>query len=661
MADYSRMKVVELKAELKRLGLPQNGLKAELVSRLEEAAAVSEDDTPAATSEPHAEPHAEPTTAVKPDEAQLPEDAEHTNDTQDLSRIEPTAAEPQTELAVPMAQNTAANDALAQTTSNTTVSETPSLPTTEVAQDVQKRKRRSTTPPPSEEVVRKRLRQDDSDAVQDTTPDPVSDRHEASKPENEQTREASAVDADENTEHVESAERLSEPDGKETPTGGDSANGVDEPEDTHIEGSRGAITTTDGIGAGDAEDSVMANTGATMDQRGAYSVANDALGQVMQDPKHSPSPERNIEPSMHPATCALYIKNFMRPLRPQTVRDHLLELATPANAPPDPNIIVNFYLDNIRTHAFAVFTSVSAASRVRTALHQRVWPDETNRKALWIDFIPSECFEDWVDTEQQTRDRGNMPRYEVFYGRDDDGIVTAKLEETDANQATRRGPVSPVVHPDRKLSIPTGPSRPSGIENAPTGPRNPYSHNGPPTMYSGRQDKLESGFIQTRSNPQILYQPVTTELAHRRLDCLAQAKDPRYDEESGRDYHRYYFERDDVLVNRGPEIFLGIRPPHREKERRELGRANTGTGAVGGGGDLRDRNYRDRRGPLGPHGGGGGGRRRRRAPRPHGVPRGGDRFRPGASYDDRSAPDNRHPPRREGYGGSNRRKDGHRY
>ncbi|KAI0541208.1 hypothetical protein GGR58DRAFT_36342 [Xylaria digitata] len=632
MADYSRMKVVELKAELKRLGLPQNGLKAELVSRLEEAAAASEDG-PAASSGPLTEPTAEP------GEAQPSEGVEHANDTPELPRAE-AIREPQDESATAMAQDTTANDALAQTTSNTTVSETPSLPAAEeVVQDVQKRKRRSTTPPPSEEAVRKRLRQDDSNGIQDITSVITSNKHETPKLENEYSGQVPTVDADTTVEGGESTERLPEPNEKEHPSGMDPANGVDELEDTRIEDGRVANTTADDNGAGDVGDSVMTDAGATRDQRGTY----------------SPSPERDIEPSMHPATCALYIKNFMRPLREQGVQDHLLELATPANAPLDPNIIVNFYLDNIRTHAFVVFTSISAASRVRTALHKRVWPDETNRKALWIDFIPSECFDDWIDTEQQVKDRGSMPRYEVFYGRDEDGIVTARLEETDANQATRRGPVSPVVHPDRKASIPTGPSRPSGIENAPTGPRNPYSHNGHPAMYSGRQEQLEPGFIKTKSNPPILYRPIATELVHRRLDSLAQAKDPRYDEESGKDYHRYYFERDDVLVNRGPEIFLGIRPPHREKERRELARGG------GGANDIRDRSYRDRRGPLGPHGGGGGVRRRRRAPRPHGVPRGGDRFRPGSSYDDRLVPDSRHPSRREGYGGSGRRKDSHRY
>ncbi|KAI0106258.1 hypothetical protein GGR51DRAFT_518419 [Nemania sp. FL0031] len=631
MADYSKMKVVELKAELKRLGLPQNGLKAELVARLEEAAASEE--SPDATSEPPAEA----TTPTEPDEAQPPEDVAPENETSDISRVEP-AQEVQAEPVTATAQDTSGNDAQEPQPSDKTTSETPPLPAAEVVQDVQKRKRRSTTPPPADEVVRKRLRQDDSDAIQDV--------------------DMRAVPDDEG------AANTAELDEKEATISQEPANSVDEIEDTHAGRDDTATTefnnsrTVDGRIL-DMEDSVMADAAGTSEHQVTHAVANDAIKQETRDSGHSPSPEPDIEPSIHPATCALYIKNFMRPLRPQAVQDHLLDLATPANTPLDPSIIVNFYLDNIRTHAFTVFATVSAASRVRTALHKRVWPDETNRKALWIDFIPPESFDEWIDIEQ-AKDKGNMPRYEVNYEHDSDGNVIANLEETDTNQATRRGPVSPIAHPDRKASIPTGPSRPSGIENAPTGPRNPYSHNGPPpSMYPGRQDIFEPGFVRTKTNPPVVYRPVSSELAQRRLDCLAQAKDPYYNEESGRDYHRYYFERDDVLVNRGPEIFLGIRPPHREKERRELART---------GGDPRDRSFRDRRGPPGPPGppggdgggGRGGGRRRRRAPRAHGVPRGGDRFRPGSSYNDR-APDDRRPAYRDDYGGGNRRKEGYRY
>ncbi|GAP82564.2 putative sap domain-containing protein [Rosellinia necatrix] len=655
MAEYSKMKVVELKAELKRLGLPQNGLKAELVARLEEAAASEDDGDPAAD---NASPDEETTADAEFHEAQSFENAKTTHDQPEASLAESatdTTREKHEELSEPVtavAQGRPKDDPQAQTILSVTSSEVPSRPATEVIQDVQKRKRRSTTPPPAEDVGRKRLRQGDSGPSSDAALVPTSSSLGTLKPGSEDSHKMPLDDVDMEIVHdKESTNRVPELDENERLIGRDPTNGVEEIEDTHIGHGRNAATEINDTHVGDVDDNVMTDAGAPSHLGDTHPAANEAPGQEMfDDPRRSSSPERDIEPSIHPATSALYIKNFMRPLRPQTVQEHLLELATPANAPLDPSIIVGFYLDTIRTHAFAVFTSISAASRVRTALHKRVWPDESTRKALWIDFIPSKCFDDWIDIEQQARNKGNMSRYEVVYDRDEDGNVVAKLEETDVNQAGRRGPVSPVSHPDRKASIPTGPSRPSGIENAPTGPRNPYSHNGPTAMYSNRQDKLDPGFVKTISNPPVLYRPVAPELAQRRLDRLVRAKDPSYNEESGRDYHRYYFERDDILVNRGPEIFLGIRPPHREKERRELART--------GGGDPRDRSHRDRRGPFGPFGGGGGngGRRRRRAPRPHGVPRGGDRFRPGSSYDTRSGPDDR----RDNYGGG-RRGEAHRY
>ncbi|KAI1179450.1 hypothetical protein F4777DRAFT_534366 [Nemania sp. FL0916] len=568
---------------------------------------------------------------------------------------EPQVAESTGEMtaepAAPIAEDESGDSAQVHITSTVGPSETAPLPAAEVLHDVQIRSQRSKTPPPADDAARKRSREDDPDTPDDAASSPPSKRHKTSRVEDEDAERAPTAGVDvKSVRDDENADQISERHGDEGSIAGH------EMEDVRIAHSGSTNAEIDDSPLEAAKDRAMTDAATMGYERDMRPAEADTYHQDTRGSVRSPTPEPDIEPSLHPATCALYIKNFMRPLRPQAVQDHLLELATPTDAALDPNIITDFYLDTIRTHAFAVFVSVSAASRVRTALHKRVWPDETNRKALWIDFIPPECFDTWVNTEQQARDRGSMPRYEVVYNRDRDGNVIASLEETDANQSMRRAPVSPVVHPDRRPSIPSGPSRPSGIENAPTGPRNPYAHNGPAAPFSNRQERLEPGFLETKTGPPVLYRPVAPELARRRLELLAQAKDPFYNEESGRDYHRYYFEKDDVLVNRGPEIFLGIRPPHREKERRELVRAGI---------DPRDRNYRDRRAPLGPSGGGGGAggqrRRRRNGPRPHGVPRGGDRFRPNSSYDDRSTFDDRRAPRYDNYGDNGRRNDGYRY
>ncbi|KAI0206455.1 hypothetical protein F4808DRAFT_407337 [Astrocystis sublimbata] len=648
MADYSKMKVVELKAELKRLGLPQNGLKAELVSRLEEAAA--DEGSPA---DGDVAPPAEATASTEPDEAQPSAVAEPADDD---DSPEPLAAETTQELPAESATDldtaqpgSSNDDEQQQVPAHTTASEAVSPSTADVAQDVPKRKRRSTTPPPdSDEIARKRMKQDDADVTQSAIPDAASDESAVPAPVHQDTNEVAMSDVDTGATHQnEPTDTITAPVVGEDVVSEAVANGAEE------DNTLGATANLIDNHPEGGQDSLMLDAREATPPSEAHPALGDSTGQAPRDrdTEQSLSPERDVEPSIHPATCALYIKNFMRPLRPQAVKEHLLELATPANAPLDSSTITSFYLDNIRTHAFAVFTSVSAASRVRTALHQRIWPDETNRKALWIDFIPDEVVEDWIELEQQARNAGNMPRYEVVYEHEHDGTVLAKLEEADANQAAaaaaRRAPASPVAKPERRNSIPTGPSRPSGIENAPTGPRNPYAHNnGPANMYPGRPERIDPGFVKTEAGPPVLYRPVTSELAQRRLDILANAKDPRYSyDEPDKAYHRYYFERDDHLVNRGPEIFLGIRPPHREKER-QMGRAGGGPPP-----DPRDR-FRDRRGPLGPPGGSNG-RRRRRGPRPHGVPRGGDRFRPGGgpSFDDRAPMDDRFPPRREGYGG----------
>ncbi|KAI0144666.1 hypothetical protein GGR57DRAFT_481626 [Xylariaceae sp. FL1272] len=625
MVDYAKMKVVDLKAELKRRGLPQSGLKAELVERL----AVAND-------EGMGNDESEPSTEDKADSE--PSDPEPSTSQQKVSSksAEPdkstadTAPAPNEQPANGTAEN-AAQDVPKHTNAQiaapeeVAISATPSVPPTEVIQDIQKRKRRSTSPPPSaEESAPKRLRQEDdgrdSAALTTLPTDPPSTAHESSSP--------SKPDADQPTVLNVEAEITKTDDHGEPPHEPQSGlNQVQDAMDIEPDHLNGHSMPTE---LGDAREDATLNEGP---MRSNQELAN------------FPPTGPTVEPSIHPATCALYIKNLMRPLRPQALRDYILELATPSDAPVDPSTIVNFYLDNIRTHAFAVFTSVSCASRVRNALHNRVWPDETNRKALWLDFIPPDRVEEWIEMELEPKETldGGISRWEVNYDRDGYNNVTAYLDSLDgaqasqASQVSKRPPTrretSPPIHPERRASIPTGP-RITGIENAPTGPRNRHPNNAP-FMNPSRQERIEPGSIETETRPHIFFRPVAPDLAERRLDIIANAKSKYYDESSGKDYHRYYFERNINLVNRGPEIFLGIRPPHREKERREQ--------LARGGGDRDrdrdrdrdvdrtvDRDYRDRRG-LGPAPSFPGGERRRRGGRGRhrGVPKGGERYRPG--------------------------------
>ncbi|KAI6085365.1 hypothetical protein F4821DRAFT_240860 [Hypoxylon rubiginosum] len=585
--DWNKLKVVDLKAELKRLGLPQNGLKADLVARLEalggaleEALEVEEALEAAADEDDASQPQDELSNETQDaiDEPQEQQESAAVQEAAESTHVDSPTEQAKAE-AIPAAQDiseptvTEIQAPLAQPSSDAT-----SPQPAEVIQDSQKRKRRSLSPAPSaHEVARKRAKQDEA-SEETQVVEPI--------PDNVDETEVPKAQVVDETQALPETEADSTKDGE-----------VDEHKDQN----------------GHIVDIAMTD---------AQPTAEEPFGDKPPSPEqpyttYPTEVERDVEPSIHPATSALYIKNFMRPLRPQAVQDHLLDLATPVGTPIDESAIVDFYLDTIRTHAFVVFSTISAASRVRTTLHNRIWPDETNRKALWVDFMPPERFGEWVNMEQaSTGGRGATNRYEVTYLHDDDGNLTVSLEEFDNATSMKQDSRGPAPEPERKPSIPTGPSRPfPGIEGAPTGPRGFQANRGA-GMHSGRMTRVDQSGLPTRAFPTVSYQPVSEDVARRRLDAIAAAKTKYEVKDYGKEFKRYYFENGDLLVDRGPEIFLGIRPPHRERERqRERGRERfSGRGARGGGG-----------------GGGGGPRRNGGMPIFHGVPKGGDRFRPGGS------------------------------
>lgn len=272
------------------------------------------------------------------------------------------------------------------------------------------------------------------------------------------------------------------------------------------------------------------------------------------------SPPRDITmqdvdttPALHAATSALYIDGLMRPLQPAALRKHLASLASTLETT-DSDAIVDFYLDSIKTHCFVSFTSLAAASRVRSAVHGTVWPNERNRKNLRADFIPDEKIKEWIETEEKTRDRaGPAARWEVRYETSDDG-TTATLAEVGSAPSGRRESGfnrTPPLGPRRDIE--QFDRRPSNVP--PAGPAGAAAP-GPPSRPGQGFKPLDELFESTTTKPKLYYLPVPRPVADKRLDQFDELiQKGTFPRRGGDEMRRITFEDDDKFVDIGPERF----------------------------------------------------------------------------------------------------------
>lgn len=487
------------------------------------------------------------------------------------------------------------------------VSEQDSLDGDEALEDLKKRKRRSTTPPLSSESVQKKVK------IADATP-------RVKLPEDTSMTDADATEAtDAPTVDTPQAPKPS----KSEDTAVDDAPPIEETGangkvETPIDPTQHGISQDHTAIAADKppDEPKKDSRQQTPEQKAPTPAAESSTTPTQSPAKRSPPDarfknilpastrrstppppstdplDRTVTPALHPATTALYIRNILRPLHIDHLRDHLLSLATPSSPNPDPSVITTFHLDSIRTHCLVRFSTVAAASRVRTGLHDRVWPDEKNRKPLWVDFVPEEKLDKWISVENEGSGGagrgggrgGSSKRWEVVYeqeGDAEDGGVKAYLQEVGSSSSSNTGGIN------RSAQRPIGGGG-TGVRGAPSGPR---QANGPapapapvptPTDKSRGFRALDDLFRSTTTKPKLYYLPTDKRTADRRLDLLAEG---RGGGRGGDEMRRYTFE-EGVLVDRGPEF--GMRG-------RGGGRSGYGGGGRGGGGYRGEYYRRDRR------------------------------------------------------------------
>ncbi|KAF2015465.1 hypothetical protein BU24DRAFT_421769 [Aaosphaeria arxii CBS 175.79] len=278
--------------------------------------------------------------------------------------------------------------------------------------------------------------------------------------------------------------------------------------------------------------------------------------------------DRPIFPALHPATPAIYIRDLMRPLRPDPLRKHLISLASPPNSSPDPSILKSLFLDPVRTHALVLFASTTAASRVRSSLHGCVWPPESQRKELWVDFVPEDKVDLWIQEEEgaiaaekEARASGRpipAKRFEVVYDEihnDAGSAVEAVFQEVGA-RAPANAPRGPKASMDRfrRGSEQQGPPLPKASSDEET-----------------RKDlgksfqTLDQLFKSTAAKPKLYFLPVSDNIADRRLDELREATSRKYNPDEkvrgrGAQFNdlnqkvRFSFDEDDRLIEVGGDF-----------------------------------------------------------------------------------------------------------
>jgi hypothetical protein len=609
MTDWNKAKVIDLRAELKKRGLPQTGLKPALVARL--IAAENEDGTESETTVQGDSLKLNASAATSPDTVSptQPLSADALSDVHPQSTSEPNpesseqTAAPERE-DVNISKTDAQTEPLPSQSANTIESSQPpsqpypersALPSAEpqeVIEDQQKRKRRSESPPISAaDAARKRFRKSDEgegskeEGTVSKSDSAFGDHHNAANEAGINATSGIAVDILKE-DLVRDGDKMEvEIDGKPNLEGTQSSS---EPLEDSPSRTR------------DSRFKDLFNSPQTTPAMGVHMEKSKSRDSAYDEAE----PERIISPAIHPATAALYIRDFMRPLNSGQLKSYLANLATPPGRDINLDGIIDFYLDPIRTHAFVSFNNISAASRVRSALHDRIWPDERTRKPLWVDFIPTDKVKEWIEVEESSNaaGRGLGKKWEIHYDVDEDRHVTASIQEA-SNM--------PNPHHSRKPSVQLPQQGPPlqalaqvarrGIEGAPSGPRaeqkrDQIRENRAATNLA----TLDQLFRSTTAKPLLYWQPVSKSVANQRLDAMEDATSKRYPR-GGRvddDINRYTFEDGHVLVDRGPELFGGIRPPRgfRGPGRGGTTRIPSTRGGYSGGGDRGDRVYDSYRG-----------------------------------------------------------------
>ncbi|EED12987.1 SAP domain protein [Talaromyces stipitatus ATCC 10500] len=530
MSDYSKWKVTELKAELKNRGVPQTGLrlKQDFIDKITELDSQS-------CEQPPAQDASKLTSAGEEDNQEESKEEEQ----EELKIAEPVP--PQQQLGNgSLSTEGAPKSQKVNAEKDGTIAETPQ-PTTDESKDTEKETAQDETiqqltlDQPSEEAKGAEQTETVAEIHKIDTSEPVAPALPEEPPteENSVTEQSTPAEISTKNEGVDSGIEYLR---KRKRRSQSPPPNVEVVKKSKIDNENPRVILKE-----DVPPQEVAPGGARQDPRFRDLLPITKPSQPVQPEQDLQDDDRQVEPALHPATSTIYIRNLMRPLQPSSLKSHLQLLATPTGKEPDGESLVDFFLDSIKTHCFALFDSVSTASRVRSKLHGAVWPNERDRKPLWVDFVPDEKFDEWIKTEQDASTGRGSQRWEVIYVYTENGVQVS-LQEVRNGARPGHTPTAPAHR--------YSPDAESRRQSQPSGTPLQQQQSG------GKGFKaLDDRFRSTITKPKLYYLPVSRDIADKRLarfGTLMRKDSGRYGHGDD-DMRRITFEDTDLFVDGGPE------------------------------------------------------------------------------------------------------------
>jgi len=248
-------------------------------------------------------------------------------------------------------------------------------------------------------------------------------------------------------------------------------------------------------------------------------------------------------------------------------------------------------------------------------MHDTRFPNEPQREPLWIDFVPEDKVEEWVEQEtgagSRTLGRNSVNRFDVVYDETNDG-VQATFQEIDPSSlhtlrpgigatinnrahasqrqasytASSSNPtmVASDVHPDRAALVPESRSSDRHRQQSPFGPAQSTQRSDQGTGFRA----LDDLFSSTTTKPKLYFKLQPQEVVDERFEMI---RDLYSDRGTTGDpgMKRYTFEKDrgrEMWVDNGPEFGHG-----RKGQERLTGFSGRGRGGYRGRGAV-GRSYR---------------------------------------------------------------------